>query len=62
MNKKNAAGCAAVIEIGTRNVKMRVSQLVKGKIRTLDYLEYPISLDHDVFETGAVSFNSLREL
>lgn len=62
MNKKNAAGCAAVIEIGTRNVKMRVSQLVKGKIRTLDYLEYPVSLDHDVFETGAVSFNSLREL
>lgn len=61
LNKKSAA-CAAVIEIGTKNVKMRVSQLVKGKIHTLDYLEYPVSLDHDVFETGAVSFDSLREL
>lgn len=61
MNKKGAA-CAAVIEIGTKNVKMRVSQLVKGKIHTLDYLEYPVSLDHDVFETGAISFDSLREL
>lgn len=62
MNKKSAANSAAVIEIGTKNVKMRVSQLVKGKIQTLDYLEYPINLDHDVFETGAISFNSLREL
>lgn len=62
MNKKSAANCAAVIEIGTNNVKMRVSQLVKGKIRALDYLEYPVSLDHDVFETGAISFDSLREL
>ena len=62
MNKKSAAGTAAVIEIGTNNVKMRVSQLVKGKIQTLDYLEYPIGLDHDVFETGSISFNSLRGL
>ena len=62
MNKKGAAGAAAVIEIGTNNVKMRVSQLVKGKPRTLDYLEYPIALDHDVFETGSISFESLRGL
>ncbi|WP_322173439.1 Ppx/GppA phosphatase family protein [Acutalibacter caecimuris] len=62
MNKKSAVNSAAVIEIGTKNVKMRVSQLVKGKIRPLDYLEYPVSLDHDVFEAGAVRFDSLREL
>ncbi len=62
MNKKGAASTAAVIEIGTNNISMRVAQLVKGEIRTLDYLKYPISLDHDVFETGAISFNSLRQL
>ncbi len=62
MNKKSAANTAAVIEIGTKNVKMRVSQLAKSKLSTLDYLEYPVALDHDVFETGAVSFDSLREL
>lgn len=62
MNKKSAAPAAAVIEIGSNNVKMRVSQLSKGKIQTLDTLEYPIGLGHDVFENGSVSFDSLREL
>lgn len=62
MNKKGTANSAAVIEIGTNNVKMRVSQLVKGKIQTLDYLEYPVSIGHDVYETGSISFESLREL
>ncbi len=61
MNKKNA-NTAAVIEIGTNNVRMRVSQLSKGSVVTLDKLEYPIRLDHDVFENGSVSFESLREL
>lgn len=62
MNKKNAANSSAVIEIGSNNVRMRVSQLVKGKISTLDSLEYPVDLGHDVFENGAISFESLREL
>ncbi len=62
MNKKSSAPSAAVIEIGSNNVKMRVSQLSKGKILALDRLEYPIGLGHDVFENGAVSFDSLREL
>lgn len=62
MNKKNAGSAAAVIEIGTNNVHMRVSQLSKGELMTLDTLEYPVRLGHDVFETGSVSFDSLREL
>lgn len=62
MNKKSAAACGAVIEIGSNNVKMQVSQLSKGKLQPLDHLEYPIGLGHDVFEHGAVSFDSLREL
>nr|WP_300851051.1 hypothetical protein [uncultured Acetatifactor sp.] len=62
MNKKGAASTAAVIEISTNNISMRVAQLSKGEIHTLDYLKYPVSLDHDVFETGTISFNSLRQL
>lgn len=62
MNKKSAANIAAVIEIGTDSVKMRVSQLSKGHVSTLDMLEYPVRLGHDVFETGTIRFNSLREL
>lgn len=60
MTKKSSA--AAVIEIGADQVRMRVSQLSKGAVATLDFLEYPIPLGHDVFETGSVSFDSLREL
>lgn len=62
MNKKSAGSTAAVIEIGTNNVRMRVSQLSKGDVVTLDKLEYPVRLGHDVFETGSISFESLREL
>ncbi len=62
MNKKNVPNTGAVIEIGTNHVKLRVSQLVKGKTQTLDYLEYPVSLGQDVYGSGSVSFESLREL
>lgn len=62
MNKKSTANAAAVIEIGTNNVRMRISQLAKGELVTLDSLEYPVRLGHDVFEKGSISFESLREL
>lgn len=62
MNKKTAAHAAAVIDIGSNSVRMRVSQLSKGTVSTLDLLEYPVRLGHDVFETGAISFDSLRTL
>ena len=62
MNKKNAAHSAAVIEIGSNNVRMRVSQLSKGQVSVLDELEYPIGLGHDVFAGGFIRFDSLREL
>lgn len=62
MNKKKSANAAAVIEIGTNNVRMRVSQLSKGAVSELDFLEYPVRVGHDVFETGVISFESLREL
>ena len=62
MNKKNTGNIAAVIEIGTDTVRMNVSQWSKGAVRTLDSLEYPLHLGYDVFEKGAISFESLREL
>lgn len=62
MNKKYSAHKAAVIEIGSNNVRMQVSQLSKGQLTLLDSLEYPVNLGHDVFETGNISFESLREL
>lgn len=62
MNKKNPGNLAAVIEIGSSAVRMRVSQLRRGAIEMLDSLEYPVYLGHEVFNEGRISFESLRQL
>nr|WP_162990950.1 phosphatase [Maliibacterium massiliense] len=54
--------CAAVIDIGSGVLKMRICQMSKGRIETLDRLEYPLHLGHEVFYNGKISFESLREL
>lgn len=46
MNKKLPGGPAAVIEIGSSAVRMRVSQLKHGEIEMLDSLEYPVFFGH----------------
>lgn len=62
MNKKPSANVAAVIEIAAGAVRMRVSQLKRGKIEVLDRLEYPVYLGHEVFNEGRIRFESLRQL
>jgi exopolyphosphatase/guanosine-5'-triphosphate,3'-diphosphate pyrophosphatase len=53
---------AAIIDIDSNVLKMRISQLKKDKIVDIDRLEYPVRLGHEVFTTGKISFESLREL
>jgi len=65
LNRKKTnktAKLAAVIDIGSNMLKMRISQLKKGEIVDLDILEYPLSLGHEVFTEGKIRFESLREL
>ncbi|HCR43680.1 MAG TPA: phosphatase [Ruminococcaceae bacterium] len=62
MNKKNDLKVAAVIDIGSSTLKMRISQLKKNKISDIDRLEHPVCLGHEVFTEGKISFESLREL
>ena len=62
MNKKSSSKAAAVIEIDTAHVRMRVAQVSKGAVADLDSLEYPVYLGHDVFDNGQISFDSLRDL
>jgi len=62
LHKKNHNGPAAVIEVGSSAVRMRISQMRRGVIETLDSLEYPVSLGHEVFNHGKISFESLRTL
>ena len=62
VNKKKNSKIAAVIDIGSNLLKMRVSQLRRGEIVDIDRLEYPLCLGHEVFADGKISFESLREL
>lgn len=62
MNRKSSIKGAAVIDIDSNMLKMRIAQLKKGKISDLDRLEHPLRLGHEVFTGGKISFESLREL
>ena len=62
MNQKKNLKLAAVIDIDSNALKMRISQLKKGRIDDIDTLEYPLRLGHEVFTDGKISFESLREL
>lgn len=53
---------AAVIDIGSNSVKMKISQIKKGEIQTLDLLDCPVSLGHEVFHSGKISFETQKEL
>lgn len=62
MNRKKNSRQAAVIDIDSNLLKMRISQIKKNKISDLDRLEKPVRLGHEVFTTDKISFESLREL
>ena len=62
MNKKKGGKTAAVIDIGSNILRMQISQLRKGEVFPVDRLEYPVTLGHEVFTSGKISFESLREL
>ncbi len=58
----NGSSVAGVIVIGSNVIKMKISQIYRSKIVDLETLEYPISIGHEVFSTGKISFNSVREI
>jgi exopolyphosphatase/guanosine-5'-triphosphate,3'-diphosphate pyrophosphatase len=62
MNRKKNMKEAAVIDIDSNALRMRISQLKKDKITDIDRLTYPLHLGHEVFTEGKISFESLREL
>lgn len=62
MNKRKNTNAAAVIDIDSNLLKMRISQLKKDKIVDIDRLEHPLRLGHEVFTDGEISFESLRKL
>ena len=59
MNRKKGGKVAAVIDISSSMLKMKIAQLQKDKIVTLDRLEYPVKIGSEVFHGGKISFESL---
>lgn len=61
-DRKKAARAAAVVDIGSNLLRMRICQQKQGEIWELEYLEYPISIGHEVFTSGKISFESIRAI
>ena len=62
MNRKKGGKVAAVIDISSSMLKMKIAQLQRDKIVTLDRLEYPVKIGSEVFHGGKISFESLWSL
>ncbi len=59
---KSKARSCAVVDIGSKNVKMGIFEHTKGVVKSIDKLSYPVSLGHEIFNFGYVKFSSLNEL
>lgn len=62
MNKKKITKDAAVIDIGSNNVKLTISQCKNDTIEQIDKSTYPIALGHDAFNFGKISVENIKEL
>ena len=53
--RKKGLRTAAAISLGSKLLRMRIGQMRKGEIAELEYLEYPISIGHEVFSNNKIS-------
>lgn len=57
--EKPTAKEAAVIEIGSNELRLRIAQNVRGKMKFLESATYPLSLGSDAFTGGKISFEKV---
>lgn len=50
------------MEIESTFLRLKISQLKKGKITDIENLEYPLHIGTDLYSEGKIGFDSLREL
>ena len=62
MNKSKGGKVAAVIDIGSSLVKMKVCQVKNKRVELIDQLECPVRIGHEVFNFGTISSDCLKEL
>ena len=60
-NDKAKAGVTpvAVIDIGSNELRLKIAQSGKGKLKYLESLTYPMSLGRDTFNTTKISFEKV---
>ena len=61
VSKKNDAlvhNCA-VIDIGSNELRLRIAEGTKNKVKIIESLTYPLSLGSDTFDTGKISFEKI---
>ncbi len=59
MPKKAKANTVAVIDIGSNELRLKIAQDSKEKLKYIESLNYPLSLGRDTFTTGKISFEKV---
>lgn len=62
LTKQKNKKTVAIIDIGSNFVKMIVCEQKANHMHQLDTLKKPLRLGHEVFSSGMISFESLKEL
>ncbi|HOT30687.1 MAG TPA: HD domain-containing protein [Petrotogaceae bacterium] len=62
MSKHLNSVIAAVINIGSNAVYLKIAQIKSGLLDILEYLEYPIFLGRDTFTKGKIDFEKVDKL
>ncbi len=62
MKAKTYKNICAIIEIGANSVKMGIFQNNKNIVSNIDTLIYPLTMGHEIFNSGKLSFSTLNEL
>ena len=52
----------AVLDIGSSSLRMGIYQRGKEEVRRLELLDSPLRLGHEVFASGRISAETVREL
>ncbi|MDD5952571.1 MAG: hypothetical protein PUC32_02800 [Oscillospiraceae bacterium] len=62
LTKQKSKKTVAVIDIGSSVVKMILAEQKNNQVHKIDTLKKPLYLGHEVFNTGRISFECLKEL
>ncbi|MCL2462012.1 MAG: HD domain-containing protein, partial [Defluviitaleaceae bacterium] len=52
---------AAVIDIGSNELRLKIAENIRGKFKYIENLTYPLSLGRDTFDTGKISFEKVEK-